>query len=68
MNKPYFFEKLVYYNIDKCKINKYEKYRVIHNSNGYYILREHFIYEDDDEKYSANIYVYYYLYLSLEHI
>lgn len=45
MNKPYFFEKLVYYNIDKCKINKYEKYRVVHNNNGYYILREHFIYE-----------------------
>lgn len=68
MNKPYFFEKLVYYNIDKCKISKYEKYRVAHNNNGYYILRKHFIYEDDDEKYSANIYVYYYLYLSLEHI
>lgn len=59
MNKLNFFEKLVYYNIDKCKINKHEKYRVVHNSNGYYILREHFIYEDNDEKYSANIYVYY---------
>lgn len=67
MNKPYFFEKLVYYNIDKCKINKYEKYRVVCNT-GYNIIRNYIIYRNGGEKYSANIYVYYYLYLSLEHI
>lgn len=43
MNKPYFFEKLVYYNIDKCKISKYEKYRVVYNSNGI-LLYDYYIF------------------------
>lgn len=67
MNKSKFFNELVYYNIDKCKINKYEKYNVVYNT-GYSIIRNYIIYRNGDEKYSANIYVYYYLYLSLEHI
>lgn len=68
MNKPYFFEKLVYYNIDKCKIDKYKKYRIIHNNTGYNILENYTIYDDGYENYSANMYGYYYLYLGLEHI
>lgn len=67
MNKSKFFNELVYYNIDKYKISKYEKYDVIYNT-GYSIIRNYIIYRNGDEKYSANIYVYYYLYLSLEHI
>lgn len=67
MNKSKFFNELVYYNIDKCKINKYEKYDVVYNA-GYSIIRNYIIYRNGDEKYSANIYVYYYLYLCLEHI
>lgn len=66
MNKLKLFEKIMhsFFKIIN-RNNKYEKYRSINNNNGYDILKKYFIYVYENEKYSANIYYYYYIWLTI---
>lgn len=66
MNKLKLFKEIMYsfFNIIN-KDNKYEKYRSINNNNDYDILKKHFIYVYENEKYSANVYYYYYIWLTM---
>lgn len=66
MNKLKLFKEIMYsfFNIIN-KDNKYEKYYSINNNNGYDILKKHFIYVYENEKYSANVYYYYYIWLTI---
>ena len=66
MNKLKLFKEIMYsfFNIIN-KDNKYEKYYSINNNNGYDILKKYFVYVYGNEKYSANVYYYYYIWLTI---
>ena len=66
MNKLKFFEEIAYtfFKIIN-RDNKYEKYRSVNNNNGYDILKKYFVCIQGNEKYSANVYYYYYIWLTI---